>query len=155
MPAVERQTWIVGSQSQVATFFGVATQTVHVWRAHGMPGKPRCYDLSEILVWLRSNGPWREKLARTLGDDDAFDDADSKSRKLQAEADLLEMRVERVADQLIPRDIIQHNLHQVANAIRGLGESFGRMTIPISGQEAQKRLNETLTSIQWEIPPCP
>jgi len=49
----------VVNRQEVATFFGVSIMTVDTWIPKGMPGKRGSYDLHKIVLWLRSEGPWR------------------------------------------------------------------------------------------------
>lgn len=49
----------VVNRQEVATFFGVSIMTVDTWLPKGMPGKRGNYDLHKIVIWLRTEGPWR------------------------------------------------------------------------------------------------
>ena len=46
----------VKSQREVARYFKEQPRTIERWRAEGMPGKRRCYDLQEIMFWAAGIG---------------------------------------------------------------------------------------------------
>ena len=53
------------TQAQVAAFFGRSLATVEKWARQGMPGRPGCYSLKQIALWLFLQGPWRSETARS------------------------------------------------------------------------------------------
>lgn len=145
--------WIVKTQSQIAAFFDVSLQCVGLWRSAGMPGSPKNYDLSKILIWLRTSGPWKEKISRRI-----FDDADSdgenltdKARLLRAQADLKEMEVDTMAKTLIRLSDIQPNLDRLADALRNLGDNFRRSPMPLSGNDVADRINNMIENCEWNV----
>lgn len=53
--------FIVTRRADVAAFFGQSIQAVDKWIGAGMPGSRNNYDLHKIVVWLRTEGPWRPR----------------------------------------------------------------------------------------------
>lgn len=51
----------VGRRADVAQFCGTTVQAVDKWLSMGMPGARNAYDLHKIIVWLRTEGPWRQR----------------------------------------------------------------------------------------------
>jgi len=137
-----RTAWTASTQSEVSDFFGVSVDSVSSWAKKGMPGKKNEYRLDRIAQWLRTEGPWQDRTTSGPA-------ADDKARKLKAEADLKEMQAEREAGLLVPVDMVERTLQRVADGLRQIGEDFGRMAIPLSGRDAQKRINDMVESIEW------
>lgn len=144
-----RTAWTAGSQAEVAEFFGVSINTVGNWAKQvGWPGRERNNRLDLIVQWLRGSGPWQDRLSRGNSDPEGID---HKLRKLIAEADLKEMQAELQAGEVVPRELLRRNLAKLADALRGLGDDFGRVAIPINGRDAQRKLNDLIASIEWEV----
>lgn len=55
------QSFTVSRRADVAAFFGQSIQAVDKWIGAGMPGSRNAYDLHKIVVWLRTEGPWRPR----------------------------------------------------------------------------------------------
>jgi hypothetical protein len=91
----------------------------------------------------------RTKSRMPIGDDG--EDYDPAMRKLRAEADLAEMRVEREAGTLVRLSDIQPNLDRLADALRNLGENFRRSPMPISGNDIGDLINQTIENVEWEL----
>jgi hypothetical protein len=62
------QAFTVTRRADVAKFCGVSVQAVDKWIGAGMPGKRNDYDLQKIVIWLRSEGPWRPGTRGTTDD---------------------------------------------------------------------------------------
>lgn len=90
----------VTTRAAVGAFFGVGVDTVKSWIAQGMPTKPRRYCLGAIVRWLRSKGPWRQRVC-TMTDDAVLLDASVTSpaleryRNARAEREELELRLRK------------------------------------------------------------
>jgi hypothetical protein len=91
----------------------------------------------------------RTKSRMPIGDD--AEDYDPALRKLRAEADLAEMKSMRMAGTLVFVADIQQNLDRLADAIRTLGEDFGRSPMPISGPDVQQKMNDMIDSLEWDV----
>ena len=55
------QAFAVTTRDEVRKFFGVSIAAVDKWARQGMPGNKGHYDLQKIVVWLRTEGPWRPR----------------------------------------------------------------------------------------------
>lgn len=128
--------WIAKSQSEVAEFFGVALDTVQAWRKKRMPGAPGRYDLAEILSWLRSEGPWRQREEST----DRLATAVDRRREYQAQLEELKLRKELGG--LIPREHVHETYQLLADKLRTVGDTLQR----IYGEAALEILNDALDS---------
>lgn len=93
----------VTTRAAVGWFFGVSVDTVKAWVAQGMPAEPRRYCLGAIVRWLRSRGPWRQRVCRTP--DDLLENAAVSSpaldryRNARAEREELELQLRK--DQVV------------------------------------------------------
>jgi len=142
-----RTLWTADTHSEVSEFFGVSTDTVAVWSKKGCKFLKRGDKrLDMIAQWLRTEGPWQDRYSGGM----TGDTIDDKARKLRAEADIKEMEAEAKAGTLVPLDMVEQTLNRMADALKQLGEDFGRMSLPISGRDAQKKVNDMLDSIEWE-----
>lgn len=143
--------WIVKTQAEVADFFSVSLQTVGLWRASGMPGSPKNYDLSEILVWLRTSGPWSRNNSRQQSLTDSNGEFSDAARKFRSEANILEMKEQLMAGDLVKAHDVRSYMSRIADAIRTLGEDLGRSPMPIAGADVQQRINDTIESVEWDL----
>jgi phage terminase Nu1 subunit (DNA packaging protein) len=85
---------VVGSQADVATFFGCHTQSVKGWVADGMPHEKKHYDLRKIVQW------WFERAKGRVGSDNEVQVA--KQRKIMADADNAELKAQKTRRELVP-----------------------------------------------------
>jgi hypothetical protein len=53
------QAFVVAKRADVAQFCDVSLTAIDKWLVMGMPGGRGHYDLHKIIVWLRTEGPWR------------------------------------------------------------------------------------------------
>jgi hypothetical protein len=127
-------------QGAAAWAVGLATRTL---RDKSAPtNADGSYDISKVVAWSRDIDGRRQV---EIDPDDICD----KARKLRAEADLKEMQAEERAGRLCPADMVEALLGRIADGLRELGEDFGRSAIPISGRDAQKKVNDMIDSIEW------
>jgi phage terminase Nu1 subunit (DNA packaging protein) len=61
------QNFVVARRADAAKFFGVSVQALDKWIQAGMPGTRNAYDLHKIVLWLRTEGPWRQRVGCTGG----------------------------------------------------------------------------------------
>lgn len=148
-----RKRWQAQNQTEVAEFFGVSVDTVHLWRKKGMPGSSGRYDLHDVLAWLRSDGPWRPKIiepSQSAGLDDlivASGDSPNLERYRLAKAQLAELELEGKRRAVVPRDMARAALGRVASLWRRYGERLGKR----HGPEELASFNETLGEAQQVI----
>ena len=110
---------------KVAAFFGVSETTIKDWRARGMPGEPKRYNLSEITKWRIDIERSR---AAPPSEDPLLDGGDSPAleRYRNAKADLAELDIAEREGRLVEADTIKSVLYAVASSIRELGELYQR-----------------------------
>jgi len=125
--------WAVKTQGEVAAFFDVTIDSVKLWRRKGMPGTAKCYDVREILAWLRSAGPWRPR-------DQSSIQGDAKQKRLEFQAKIEELRWRRQAGEVIPRDDVHDTYREIASSLRSAGEVLGRLF----GDAAVEIINDAL-----------
>ncbi|NQT37806.1 MAG: hypothetical protein HQ581_09975 [Planctomycetes bacterium] len=68
--------WVVDTQAEIATFFGVSTHTVDAWRRTApvpLPGDRGQYDLKACFEWWLIHGPGRRGKGRPPKGGDEFD----------------------------------------------------------------------------------
>lgn len=149
----KRARHIVANQAEVGEFFRVSLDTVASWRKKGMPGASGRYDLAEILVWLRSDGPWRPRGGGDLtgGPLDelivAAGDSPNLERYRLAKAQLAELELERQKGSLLPREKVRSGLGRFAAILRQLGERLGKR----HGPEVFGSVNDALDDCQRVI----
>ncbi len=133
------------SQPEVAEFLGVTPDVVKTWRAKGMPGKPRAYDLQAIVIWLRSDGPWRRGAAATPEADDAQEQAKLSER--EAKARLAWLQVGQREGKLLDRNLVHELFTRVGGMLRQAGEVLQRHY----GSEALAIQNEALEEVGMAV----
>lgn len=116
--AAER--WRADTQAGVAKFFRVSGSAVARWALDGMPGARGQYDLSEILHWLRTQGPWRPKAAPADTDDPllAAGDSPALERYRLAKAQHAEMDLAARRAELLPTNQVVEVIVRVGGRIR-------------------------------------
>lgn len=145
--------WTAANQAEVGEFFGVSLDTVATWRKKGMPGIAGRYDLRDILAWLRSEGPWRQRGGHDFSNG-SFDelivasgDSPNLERYRLARAQLAELELEHKRGSVFPRDMARHVLGRVASLWRRYGERLGKR----HGPEEVMSFNETFEEAQRVI----
>jgi phage terminase Nu1 subunit (DNA packaging protein) len=136
----DKKRWVAGSQAEVANFFAVATDTVHAWRKKGMPGVSGRYDLREILIWLRGDGPWRER-------EKVDHPATAQDRRREFQAQLEELKLRKELGELIPREHVHATYQELADSLRNAGDVLQR----IYGEAAMEILNDALERARGSI----
>ena len=126
----------------MAEFFGCTVNAVQQWRAKGMPGKPGRYDLSAVAIWLRQEGPWREKRPAADIEDDLAGPADSPGleRYRLAKARLAELELAKQQRSVMSRDLARETLGRIASLFRRYGERLSKR----HGPEEAVLFNETI-----------
>ena len=151
--AKKKSRWTAANQAEVGEFFGVSMDTIAAWRKKGMPGVSGRYDLREILVWVRSEGPWRQRGGVDIGtgplDDLIVEAGDSPNleRCRLAKAQLLELELETKRSSLLPREKVRSGLGRFAAILRQLGERLGKRY----GPEVIGSVNDALDDCQRVI----
>ena len=142
-PSAEEQKVVMSALAQQSAAWAIGMPPRTLRERNAPRNEDGTYNLRQLVEWSRKGDEDRQ---RELFDSDEIDD---KARKLRAEADLKEMEVEERAGQLVPLAAIEANLQRLADALRGLGEDFGRATVPVSGRDAQRKINDMIDSIEW------
>jgi phage terminase Nu1 subunit (DNA packaging protein) len=144
----EKSAYIAAKQAQVAEFCGVSFDTVKSWAKQGMPGSPGAYDLSAIVQWLRTKGPWRQHL-KVDSDDPLLSDGDSPGleRYRLAKAAIAELDLEERKGNLLSREKVRAILIRWATIIRRLGERLAKHF----GNQAAGMVNDSLGECQAVI----
>jgi len=122
--------------TQVAAAWAIGITPRHLRDGDAPRRGDGTYSIRELVQWLLERG----------SDGDSGND---RARKLKAEADLKVMEAEQRAGKLVSLVMVDETLQRLAAALRVLGEDFGRTSVPISGREAQKKVNAMLDSISW------
>lgn len=137
----KKPSWTASKQADLATLFGVSVDTIGLWRKKGMPGKPGQYDIAQIIAWLRSDGPWKERRAAT-DDDDLTGPSDSPGleRYRLAKAKLAELELAKQKRSVMSRDMARETLGRIASLFRRYGERLSKR----HGPEEAVLFNEAL-----------
>ncbi|QDU82666.1 hypothetical protein Pla110_44270 [Polystyrenella longa] len=137
----------------VANFAGVSKRTVQEWIARGCPGRPKHYDLSEMVQWAREH-VWvpRRTAAKTFEEDGdpLLSDGGTGSVWLEKyrHEKTLEVRAKRLRDmgELVATSEIQDGLNVLSNVIRQAGELLQRT----HGEEAYEILEEAIIEFETQ-----
>lgn len=132
------------TQQQLADLFGVTPVTIGRWIASGCPGSRGAYPLKEILAWVRTVGPWREKIPRDA-DELLYGSTDCPElrRYRAAKASLAELELAERQGELIRVDQLHEGILRMATVLRRYGEKAGKRW----GQEAVVGHNECLDAM--------
>lgn len=140
--------------TQVASFCGVTSQAVKLWIEAGMPRHETQakhtrdkfqYQMDEIVIWLRSEGPWRRKQSQPLSvEDEMMLGADPNSPALERwrhfKALDAELSYKERCGTLVSVERIRTVLLRWASHIRRKVEQMGSRY----GREFTEDMNETL-----------
>ena len=141
----EQQKILLASLSQGAAAWAVSLSSRQLRDAAGVPrNEDDTYDISQLVKWLISAGYAAPGKSRD-NDNDAIDD---RARKLRGEADMIEVKVEKAAEQLIDKHETETFLLGLADSLREMSEEFGRMSQPITGKEVQRKINHFVSRIE-------
>ena len=124
--------------SEMATFFGISTHTLHNWRIAGcpQPGPDGRLDLRAVCQWLVK----QRKVSAVDPDDGGPSDSPWLEKKREYEAGLRKLDLEERKAQLVRVDRLREGLQEFAALLRNAGEQLGR----VHGPEAQDTLAESL-----------
>ncbi len=169
MPLTEeqKQGFRLNSLEDTSEYFQHALPTIRSWISKGMPreetdeqvcgNKRYIYDVRQITIWLRKEGPWRRLPTNVPrgnaepSEDDLLltTEADSPAieRWRSHKADLAEMDVEERRGQLASVDFIREKSVPVASLAKSCGEELGSKF----GAEAQTTFNDFIASCKGMI----
>lgn len=137
------------THADVAMHFGVQLQTAQEWGQRGMPkkGKDKRYNLRDIALWLRKEGPWKQNAK--LDDDDVFGGSDSPNleRYRAAKAQLAEFELGEKKKELFNGVQINDLLLRCASRIRKVGERLGKRY----GADAQNAINDAMDDFAFDV----
>lgn len=123
---------------------GVATRTVALWIAEGMPGAQGAYCVEDCESWRRSKGD-RRKTPDDDDDDAAIAQAQSphleKLRKYKALQERDKYRIQHGT--LIPADTVQRMMQRAAGVIRSFSVRLGRVS-----PEMQAEFEQVLSELE-------
>lgn len=151
--ADEKPSWKVVRQNDVADFCGVSIDTVKGWAKQGMPGVPGAYDLSTIVRWLRSSGPWRQYVRPEVDDPDLYGNVDSPGleRYRLAKAAIAELDLEERKGELLSREKARSALIRWAAVFRRLGDRMGKRFGAAAGRSVNDALSECQHIVDHEF----
>ena len=115
----------IKSQREIARFFRQQPRTIERWRAEGMPGKPRCYDLQAILFWALEAG----KLSKGGPEDSLLiGEADSEGleRFRLAHAQREEIKLTEERGQVVLMSAFHESARAILSPLRKLQETLKR-----------------------------
>jgi hypothetical protein len=115
----------VNSQRLVALFFRQQPRTIERWRAAGMPGQRRQYDLQEILFWAIESG----KLKGCEPDDPMLSDgtdSEGLERFRLARAQLEEIKLAEMCGRIVMQDDFHESSRIMLAPLRALQETLKR-----------------------------
>lgn len=119
-PSKAGRPWIVDSLAQVAEFFARSIDTIKgEWRANGMPGSARRWDLAQILAWRDER---QQKTAAVRATDQGV--VEAERRRAVAEANRAERRDRREAGDLVEVEEVRRLFAQHVNAARSILEQI-------------------------------
>jgi hypothetical protein len=114
-----------------------------------LPSRRAKYPLDEIVVWLRTSGPWKAAASPDPEDPLLSSDVDSVGleRLRLAKAALAELDLEERRKTLLPRDKVRLSLGRFSMILRRAFEQVGKRY----GHDAVGRLNEALDECERVI----
>ena len=118
------------SLPEVARAFGFAHSTVkNHWRPAGMPGRPGCYPLADVLVW------WLERDRARRGGGASDPVALRKARALAddavARAKLRTMKVAKLRENLVYRDQVEREKREAYGLIHEALSAIPEQLVPV------------------------
>lgn len=103
------------STAELARIFGVDERTIRNWVALGCPQRMRskrpAYLLSEVV-------PWRRQRDKVESATDKPDLAAEQARKLRADADLAELKVQERRAELVPAANVERQMERLCATLR-------------------------------------
>ena len=152
LTAAQKKKFRLHTIAQVAAFCGVTGQAVKTWIEAGMPrqetnAKRTCdkfiYQMDEVIIWLRTEGPWRRKQVLSA-EDEMMLGADPNSPALERwrhfKALDAELNYKERCGTLVSVDQIRMVLLRWASHIRRKVEQLGARY----GRELAESMNEAL-----------
>lgn len=104
------------STAALARAFGVDERTIRNWVALGCPQRMRskrpAYLLSEVIAWRRE----RDRIERQATE--RPDIAAEQARKLRADADLAELKVQERRGELVPAMHVERQMERLCSVLR-------------------------------------
>lgn len=139
-------------QSPAAFLIGVSTATLK----RNYPGDSKNPDgsycgnkLVDEHVKKGGANPSGGQRQQSLVDSDG--EISDAARKFRSEANILEMKEQLMAGDLVKAHDVRSYMSRIADAIRTLGEDLGRSPMPIAGADVQQRINDTIESVEWDL----
>jgi hypothetical protein len=152
LTATQKKKFRLHTIAQVAAFCGVTGQAVKTWIEAGMPrqetnAKRTCdkfvYQMDEVIIWLRTEGPWRRKQVLSA-EDEMMLGADPNSPALERwrhfKALDAELNYKERCGTLVSVERIRMVLLRWASHVRRKVEQLGTRY----GRELAESMNETL-----------
>lgn len=141
---------------QLAQYFGVSRQTVHVWLKEGMPlkkrgapGRAHQFETSEVIRWYKDKAV---KAATADGDSDLMNIEEAKRRKIAAEAGIVEINLAKARGEVVPLEEVERELAnkfaQFRSRIRKVPE---RCVLRVIGEKNQSKIKSEILD---EIDQC-
>ncbi|HUT91804.1 MAG TPA: hypothetical protein VMY37_20080 [Thermoguttaceae bacterium] len=119
--ARRRPPWKVGTQQEVADFFGKSLDTIKgEWRPKGMPGRAHHWNLAEILAWRDQRFGYGDAPPPPVEGDETR--AQAERRRAIAEANLKEIRAREAAGELVPAEAVRRLFVQHVGEARAIFE---------------------------------
>lgn len=144
----EREARILAKE--LAALYAVEYRTVQNWVAAGCPHRKRSrrleFLLSEVVPWRRD----QDKRESRGGD--APDLAQEQARKTRADADLSELKVQKMRGSLIAASDVEHEMERLCNVLRARVLSVrGRWAPKVLGLTSMAEATSTLDALANDV----
>ncbi len=135
---------------ELAALYAVEYRTVQNWVAAGCPHRKRSrrleFLLSEVVPWRR------EQDKRESRGGDAPDLAQEQARKTRADADLSELKVQKMRGSLIAASDVEHEMERLCSVLRARVLSVrGRWAPKVIGLSTMAEATATLDALANDV----
>jgi hypothetical protein len=141
------------SQISAAWLLGTGSAQIRDFNFPAGEDNPRnldeTYDARKLVAWFVSYGGKNNSRQQSLVDSDG--EISDAARKFRSEANILEMKEQLMAGDLVKAHDVRSYMSRIADAIRTLGEDLGRSPMPIAGADVQQRINDMIESVEWDL----
>lgn len=121
----EKPKWIARTIAEAAGVIGVSPRQFSEYLARGMPGRPKCYDLKEIIRWCKSE-IWKARVVATPDADPLMTGSDSpaleKYREQKARQEAI--KTWRMEGEYMPTSKARDFVTAVATALKDVATEF-------------------------------
>jgi phage terminase Nu1 subunit (DNA packaging protein) len=100
------------TQAAIALAFKKSRETIRLWEKAGMPSRKGGFVLADCIEW-------REEVVRQESlRPEEVDEAKERARKMRADADLSELKVQQMRAELIPASKVEQDMERLCAMVR-------------------------------------